>query len=198
MTNDQLRTGRRPGRPDTRARILDVARKKFAQNGFDKTTVRAIGSEAQVDAALIHHYFGTKQQLFAASIELPVDPAVVIGPIRNASTEDIGVNLATAVLTVWESPHRAAVIAAFRSAMAGDKVELIRSFLLEVVLREIIPRVDQPPGTGLLRVQLVAAQMSGLLVTRYVLELEPLASLPVEELVPIIAPTLQRYLTGDL
>ncbi|MBC2638404.1 MULTISPECIES: TetR/AcrR family transcriptional regulator [unclassified Rhodococcus (in: high G+C Gram-positive bacteria)] len=192
------RTGRRPGNPDTRSRILATARKLFAQNGFDKTSVRSVAGGAGVDSALVHHYFGTKRQLFLASVDIPVDPTQVIAPVLAGPTDEIGRHLARAVLSVWESPHRPAVVAAFRSAMSGDEPTLIRTFLLEVVLRDLGPRVDEPPGTGMLRMQLVASQMAGVLVTRYVLEFEPLASLPVDDLVTIVAPTLQRYLTGDL
>lgn len=82
--------------------------------------------------------------------------------------------------------------------MAGNEPTLLRTFLLEVVLRDLGPRVDEPPGAGMLRMKLVASQMAGVLVTRYVLEFEPLASLPVDDLLAIVAPTLQRYLTGEL
>ncbi|QDQ93270.1 TetR/AcrR family transcriptional regulator [Rhodococcus sp. WB9] len=193
-----LRTGRRPGNPDTRSRILASARKLFAQNGFDKTSVRSVATGAGVDSALIHHYFGTKRDLFLASVDIPVDPTQVIAPVLDIPTGEVGSHLARAVFSIWESPHKPAVVAAFRSAMAGNEPNLIRTFLLEVVLRDLGPRVDEPPGTGMLRMQLVASQMAGVLVTRYILEFEPLASLPVDDLVAIVGPTLQRYLTGAL
>ncbi|MCQ4119191.1 TetR/AcrR family transcriptional regulator [Rhodococcus tibetensis] len=194
----RARSGRRPGNQDTRARILTAARKLFAQNGFDKTSVRAVALGAGVDAALVHHYFGTKRQLFLDSVEIPVDPTRVIAPVLDIPTDEVGRHLAEAVFSVWESSHRPAVVAAFRSAMAGNEPNLIRTFLVEVVLRDLGPRVDQPPGTGMLRMQLVASQMAGMLVTRYILEFEPLASLPIEDLIDVIAPTLQRYLTGPV
>ncbi|MDV7244027.1 MULTISPECIES: TetR/AcrR family transcriptional regulator [Rhodococcus] len=194
----RTRSGRRPGNQDTRSRILAVARKLFAQNGFDKTSVRAVALSAGVDAALVHHYFGTKRQLFLDSVDIPVDPTQVIAPVLDIPTDKVGRHLAEAVFSVWESPHRPAVVAAFRSAMAGNEPTLIRTFLVEVVFRDLGPRVDEPPGTGILRMQLVASQMVGILVTRYILEFEPLASLPIEDLVDVIAPTLQRYLTGPV
>lgn len=197
-TSTQTRTGRRPGNPDTRSRILEIARKLFSQNGFDKTSVRSVASGAGVDPALVHHYFGTKRDLFLASVDIPVDPSQVIAPVLEMPTSDVGRHLARAVFSVWESPHRPAVVAAFRSAMAGNEPNLIRTFLMEVVLRDLGPRVNNPPGTGLLRMQLVASQMAGVLVTRYILEFEPLVSLSLDDLVEIVAPTLQRYLTGPL
>lgn len=190
------RTGRRPGNPDTSSRILDAARIRFAQNGYDKVSIRSVADDAAVDAALVHHYFGTKRQLFIASIELPVNPDLVLDQIRQTPTESMGAAIAGLILNIWESPQRDSVIALFRSAMAGQEVELIRNFLLQVVLRDVAPRVDNPAGTGSIRVQLVASQLMGLLAARHVLHLDPLAQVPVDELVDLIAPTLQRYLTG--
>ena len=72
------RRGRRPGAPDTRAAILAAARSRFAEHGYAGTTIRAVATDAGVDAALVHHYFGTKDELFLAALELPVDPRQVL------------------------------------------------------------------------------------------------------------------------
>lgn len=196
--NIPLRPGRRPGKSDTRTQILESARRAFSQNGFARTTVRAIATEAQVDPALIHHYFGSKEQLFTAAIALPLDPKKVLAPVHSSTSDELGTSLLTAVLGVWESEHQAAILAAFRSAISGEGTRLIQSFLLNIVLRDIIPRVDSPAGSGIIRAELVASQIAGLLVTRYILELEPLKSVSVDALVPLVAPNLQRYLTGEL
>ncbi|MCE4263797.1 TetR family transcriptional regulator [Rhodococcus sp. ACPA4] len=196
--NIPLRPGRRPGKSETRTQILESARRAFSQNGFARTTVRAIATEAQVDPALIHHYFGSKEQLFTAAIALPLDPKKVLAPVHSSTSDQLGTSLLTAVLGVWESEHQAAILAAFRSAISGEGTRLIQSFLLNIVLRDIIPRVDSPAGTGIIRAELVASQIAGLLITRYILELEPLKSLSVDALVPLVAPNLQRYLTGEL
>ncbi|MGG7103934.1 TetR family transcriptional regulator [Rhodococcus sp. 24CO] len=196
--NIPLRPGRRPGKSDTRTQILESARRAFSQTGYSRTTVRAIATEAQVDPALIHHYFGSKEQLFTAAIALPLDPKKVLAPVHSSTSDRLGTSLLTAVLGVWESEHQAAILAAFRSAISGEGTRLIQSFLLNIVLRDIIPRVDSPAGTGIIRAELVASQIAGLLVTRYILELEPLKSLSVDALVPLVAPNLQRYLTGEL
>lgn len=192
------RSGRRPGKSETRTQILDSARRAFSRNGFRQTTVRSIASDADVDPALIHHYFGSKEQLFTAAIALPLDPRIVLAPVQASTNEQLGASLLTAVIGVWESEHRDAILAAFRSAISGDGSQLIQSFLLNIVLRDIIPRVDTPPGSGLLRAELVASQIAGLLMTRYILELDPLKSLSVDALIPLVAPNLQRYLTGEL
>ncbi|MFD4182238.1 TetR family transcriptional regulator [Rhodococcus sp. NPDC058514] len=192
------RSGRRPGNPDTKDLILTAARNRFADTGFEGTSVRAIAAEAGVDSALVHHYFGTKRALFLAAVAMPVDPHVVLGAVRDAPAEEIGALLLRGVLGVWESPHGNAVLAAFRAAISGESPGLVRNFLTEVVLREIVDRIDVPIGSGRTRATLVASQMAGLLVTRYLLRLEPLASLSVDEVVALVGPNLQRYLTGDL
>ncbi|MGE5695495.1 MAG: TetR/AcrR family transcriptional regulator [Candidatus Sericytochromatia bacterium] len=200
MTTEAQR--RRPGRPagvsDTRGRILDSARELFARNGIDKTSIRAVAAAAGVDPALVHHYYGTKQQLFAAAIHVPVDPMEVIGPIRQTPVEQIGYTLPKLVLPLWDSDAGKGFIATIRSLLAGSEVGLIRSFLQEVIAAEVGPRVDNPPGSGKVRVQYVASQLVGVIMARYILELDPFKSLPVEQIAETIGPTLQRYLTGDL
>lgn len=193
-----LRPGRRPGQTDTRDRILRAARNQFAAKGFDHTTIRSIASEAGVDSALVHHYFGTKRRLLVDAIELPLDPDTVLAAIAAAPLECLGETLARTVIGVWDSPHEPAVVAAVRSALASGEENLVRSFLLDVALRDVADRVDAPAGTGRLRVALVASQMTGLFVTRHLLGIDALRTLSTERAVSLIAPTLQRYLTGPL
>ncbi|WP_241385172.1 TetR/AcrR family transcriptional regulator [Rhodococcus sp. CH91] len=192
------RPGRRPGTSGARDRILACARESFAANGFDRTTMRAVAAAAEVDAALVHHYFGNKTRLFTEAIALPVDPRDVLAPVYTASDEDLGRALATALLGVWDSEHRDAAVAMFRAQIAAGDSGLIRTFLLEVALEPMLDRIDRPAGTGRLRAELVATQMTGIMLVRYILGFEPLASLSSEQLVDIVAPTLQRYLTGEL
>lgn len=198
MTDTVRRPGRRPGNSGARDDILSSARELFATNGFDRTTVRAIAARAGVDPALVHHYFGSKLQLFTAAIALPVDPRDVLAPVYEAPAEKLGRALVTALLGVWDSPHRDAAVAMFRAQIAGDDGGLVRSFLLEVALAPLLDRIDHPAGSGRLRAELVATQMTGIMLVRYILCLEPLASMPSEWLVDIVAPTVQHYLTGDL
>lgn len=192
------RSGRRPGTSGARETILDAARELFAANGFEKTTIRAVAAKADVDPALVHHYFGSKVDLFTASIALPVDPHDVLAPVYASPLEDLGHALAAAVIGLWDSEHRDAAVAMFRSEIAGGEGSLIRTLLLEVALEPLLARIDHPVGTGRLRAELVATQMTGIMLVRYILAFEPLASLPSERIVEIVAPTLQRYLTGDL
>jgi AcrR family transcriptional regulator len=193
---------RRPGRPagssDTRDRILTSARELFARNGIDRTSIRAVAAEAGVDAALVHHYFGTKQQLFAAAIHLPIDPMTVLMTMRETPIEELGLRLPSVLLPIWDSELGAGLIATMRGLLTGADVTLARSFLQEIVVEEVGSRVDNPPGTGKIRAQFVASQLMGVVMARYIVGIEPFASLPAEQVAATIAPNLQRYLTGDL
>lgn len=195
-------TPRRPGRPagtsDTRERILTAARELFAFNGIDRTSIRAVAKGAGVDAALVHHYFGTKEQLFAEAIHLPINPMDVIEPLLATPIEELGVKLPSILLPLWDSELGTGLIATLRSLIAGDEVSLARSFLEDVVGGAVGSRVDDPPGTGKLRSQFVVSQLMGVVMARYIVKIEPFASLPTEQIVATIAPNLQRYLTGDL
>ena len=190
--------GRPPGRTDTRERILTSARDLFARNGIDKTSIRAVAADAGVDPALVHHYYGTKTQLFAAAIHIPIDPMEVIGPLRDIPVDQIGYALPSILLPLWDSELGKGFIATLRSILAGNQVSLIRSFLQEVITAEVGPRVDNPPGSGTIRVQFVATQLVGVVMARYILELEPFKSLSAQQIAETIAPNLQRYLTGEL
>jgi AcrR family transcriptional regulator len=197
-----MTVNRRPGRPtgpsDTRERILVSARELFSQNGIGKTSIRAIAADAGVDSALVHHYFGTKEQLFAAAINIPFDPTKILGPLRTAPVEELGRLLPSLVLPLWDSEIGAGLIATLRSAMAGDQINIFRSFLRDVVVTELAARVDEPKGSGVIRAEFVATQILGVAMARHIFELEPFSSLPIEQIVDTIAPNLQHYLTGEL
>jgi len=192
------RPGRPPGISDTRDRILANARELFARNGIGNTSIRAIAAAADVDAALVHHYFGTKEQLFAAAVHIPIDPMQILGPMREVPLEQLGLTLPSLLLPLWDSELGSGIIATLRSLLAGDDVSLIRSFLQDIITVEVGARVDNPPGSGPIRVQFVASQLVGVVIARYILELEPFKSLPVNQIAETIAPNLQRYLTGEL
>jgi AcrR family transcriptional regulator len=195
---ERRRPGRPPGTSDTRERILESARNLFARNGIDKTSIRAIANDAGVDPALVHHYYGTKTKLFGAVIDIPIDPLDVIGPLREVPIERLGYVLPSILLSLWDSEMGKGLIAMLRSILAGGEVSLLRSFLQEVITAEVGPRVDDPPGSGRIRVQFVASQLVGVVMARYILELDPFKSLPVDQIAETIGPTLQRYLTGEL
>jgi AcrR family transcriptional regulator len=199
MTNSgRKRPGRPAGNSNTRDRILDSARELFARNGIKNTSIRAVAAAAGVDSALVHHYFGTKEQLFAAAVHIPIDPMDVIGPLREVPVEELGHRIPSILLALWDSEVGASFIATLRSVLAGSEVNLFRTFIQDIIGVEVGSRVDSPPGTGLIRVQFVASQLVGIIMARYILEFEPFASLPAQQIADTVAPNLQRYLTGEL
>lgn len=157
-----------------------------------------MAAAAGVDSALVHHYFGTKEQLFAAAVHIPIDPMGVIDPLREVPVEELGHTIPSILLPLWDSEVGAAFVATLRSILAGSEVNLFRTFIQDVIAVEVGTRVDNPPGSGIIRIQFVASQLVGVVMARYILELEPFASLPPEQVARTIAPNLQRYLTGDL
>lgn len=193
------RTGRRPGNPDTREAILAAAREAFAERGFDAASIRGIATSAGVDPALVHHYFGTKEQLFRACVDFPIDPTQVLPQVLDGGMDGIGERFVRMFLSVWDSPAGAAGAALLRSALSNEwTARLLREFVTTQLLRYVLPRLGVEPEEARLRASLVAAQMAGLAMIRYVLKLEPLASAPPEVVISAIAPTLQRYITGPL
>jgi len=190
--------GRRPGGPDTRGQILASARRSFADKGFAGTTIRAVAAEAKVDPALVHHYFGSKDDLFLAALEIPVDPRALVPRVFEPGVAGAGERLLRLLLSVWDDPAaRLPLIALVRSSFTEETPEtLLQQGILRMVLQPL--RAALPEAEADRRVQLVVSQMIGLVMTRYVLALEPLASQPAEDVVAWVAPTLQRYLDGPL
>jgi len=192
------RTGRRPGKVDTRGDILAAARDRFASNGYTGATIRSIAAAAEVDPALVHHYFGTKRQLFAATLDLPLDPTRIVQAVVADGPDRAGELLIRSYLAVWDDEEgRTTLVSMLRSALTDERVmRMLREFMLGTVVAPIVGEVA--PDRHELRATLVASQVIGLAIVRYVAEVEPLASAPVEEVVVAIAPGLQRYLTGEV
>jgi AcrR family transcriptional regulator len=193
------RTGRRPGNPDTREAILIAARAAFAERGFDRASIRSIATSAGVDPALVHHYFGTKDQLFLEAMNVPFDPRELLPQVLAGGPEQVGERLIRTFLSVWDSPAGAAGAALLRSGVSNEwSARLFRELLITQILRRVLAGLELDPAEAPLRVSLVASQIAGLAMMRYMIKLEPLASAPPEAVVAAIAPTVQRYVTGDL
>jgi AcrR family transcriptional regulator len=193
------RSGRRPGNQDTKQSILEAARLVFAEKGFDQASIRAIATEAKVDPALVHHYFGTKEKLFLASMNAPLDPAELVPKAMQGPRDQAGERLVRLMLSVWDSPAGAAAVALLRSAMSNEwTARLMREFVVTQVLRRAVAEFVMDPAEASTRAALVATQVAGLATVRYILKVEPVASAPAEQLVAAIGPTVQRYLTGAL
>ncbi len=193
------RQGRRPGNPDTRETILQAARSAFAANGFASTSIRQIANAAAVDPALIHHYFGSKEKLFLATVRVGVDIRAKIAEVGASRREDLGRVLIRTLITTWDSDAGISLVAAFRAALADPMTSrMVREFLTSVVLAELAAVMHLAPGEAPQRAGLIASQVVGLITARYLLALEPLASMPVESIVAAVGPTIERYLTGDI
>jgi AcrR family transcriptional regulator len=191
------RVGRRPGNQDTRGEIITAARHAFAAKGFAGASMRAIAAEAGVDAALIHHYFDSKQQLFLATVALPLGLPEIVERVAAGDRRDLGERLVRTVLGVWDSDLQPSLVAAIRTTLTDPA--LTRSvgefFTLEVV-GHVLRRDDLPPVEANRRAGLVASQILGLLIGRYVLQLPVLVNRRTEDLVTEIGPTIQRYVDG--
>ncbi|MFD5035300.1 TetR family transcriptional regulator [Streptomyces sp. NPDC058405] len=201
MTGTAPRRRGRPARkdadtgPGAREKILREARTEFAERGYDKTSVRGIAKAAGVDPALVHHYFGTKDEVFAAAIEVSFEPALVVPGLLAGGPDGIGERLARYFIGVWENPvTRAPLLAVIRSALTHEAAAaVLRTFVLRRLLERIAEELDVPDPT--FRAELAASHMLGIAFLRYVIKAEPLASVDTEEIVAMVAPTLQRYLT---
>ncbi|MER5779213.1 TetR family transcriptional regulator [Streptomyces sp. NPDC002039] len=204
MTDPVRKPRRGPGRPrqdeaddgpGTQERIRLAARSEFAARGYDKTSVRGIAKAAGVDPSLVHHYFGSKDDLFAAAIEVSMEPALVVPQIVGSGPDGIGERLARYFLGIWENPAtRAPLLAVIRSALTHEAAAaVLRRLILRRVLERVAADLDVPDPT--FRAELAASHMIGIAILRYVVQIEPLASADPEEIIVLVAPTLQRYLT---
>jgi AcrR family transcriptional regulator len=198
LTASARRSGRRPGDSGTREAILEAARRLFAEQGYDRTSMRAIALEAGVDPALVSHYHASKQALFVASVELPFDPSEVLPGILHGDRESIGLRLATFLVGVLESEEGRRRITGLVRAAASEPeaARMMRELLTREVLATVVENLgsDDPQR----RASFTSSQIMGLVMARYIVGVEPLASLPADEVVRVIGPTLQRYLIEPL
>jgi AcrR family transcriptional regulator len=199
-------TPRRRGRPPrteaadapaARDRILAAAREEFSELGYDKTSVRGIAKAAGVDSALVHHYFGTKEQVFEAAITLSFAPAVEAPrAVEDGPLDTVGERLTRFFFGVWENPAtRTPLLAIVRSAVNNDTAAAVfRRIVATQVLRRIAGRLDVADAE--LRAELAAAQLVGIAMIRYVIKVEPLASADPEQIIRRVAPVVQAHLTA--
>jgi AcrR family transcriptional regulator len=183
--------------PATRDRILDAAREEFSERGYDKTSVRGIAKAAGVDSALVHHYFGTKDQVFEAAIEVAFAPALnAPTAIADGSPDGVGERLTRFVLGVWENPTtRTPLLAIVRSAVNNETAAgVFRRLISAQLLRRVALQLDLPDAE--LRAELAAAQLVGIAMLRYVIKVEPLASADPEQIIARVSPVIQSHLTA--
>jgi AcrR family transcriptional regulator len=194
----EARSGRRRGNPDTRATILVAAQSEFAEKGFDRVSMRGIAKAAGVDPSLMYHYFGSKDDVLLASLDVPFDPREVIPALTRDGVAGLGNRIASRFLGIWDDPaNQTRLVTVVRASMSSAAAQ---DLLTNGVARMILGPIREVIGTreAELRTSYVASQLLGLAVARYVLRLEPLASAPSEVVSAAVGPTLQRYLDGDV
>lgn len=199
MDEIRRRTGRRPGDSGTRRAIIEAARTKFAERGFEGATIRVIAQEAKVDPALIHHFFRNKEGVFSAAISELLAPDILLPPVLASGLDGLGERLVRMFLGVWDANEdtREALIATIRSAVSNtDAAELLRRYIISEFASRIGSLIEREDAE--LRASLVGSQLVGLVMLRYVSNVEPLASMDPEDVVGFVAPTLDHYLNGDL
>lgn len=196
------RPGRRPGASGTQEAILIAAGTLFAEHGFQSTTVRAVAGAADVDPALVHHFFGTKEQLFVEAMRLPIDPATFIPPLIDPGLDGLGERLTRAILAIVTQPPAGAAAASpmlglLRSAATHpEAARMLREFIGAAILDRVAAAIeaDRPQ----LRAALCGSQIVGLLMAREVVGIPALVAADADELAAAYGPVLQHYLTGDL
>lgn len=187
--------GRRPGPSNTREEILAAARQLFAQHGYQATTMRAIAAEAGVNAALVHHYYGSKEQLLVAAMNLPLNPPEQIRELRDAGPrEQLGERIVRFFVRAWRDPQTGQPLQALlRAAASSDAgAATMRQFVEQVML----PRLSSLLGVPQLRLSGAFAQLVGFALGATLIGVEPLASASDDELVALLGPSIQRYLDG--
>jgi AcrR family transcriptional regulator len=191
------RTGRRPGDPATRERIAAAASELFAERGLDATSIRAIAASAEVDPSLVLHYFGSKQALFVAVTKIPFDLDALAAIIDLGDTSTVGERMVRFALGAWDDPgSRPAFLGILRSAVTDASAAAL---LRDVITQGPVAIIRQlGVSDAELRAELVGSHLIGLMMARHVLRVEPIANADPETIVAIVAPTIQRYIMGEL
>ncbi len=198
MTGSARRPGRPVGERHTREDVLAAARRAFTDKGFAGASIRAVAADAGVDPGMIRHWFGDKAGLFRAAMQPTVDPEVWLAGVLDGSTDGLGERLLRRLLTEWDrtGSHNPMIILVRSAVSHEESTVLLRDFVTEQVLGRL--SVVLGGADRALRASLVGSQMIGLVMARYIVGVEPLASATVDQVVTAVAPTLQRYLTGSI
>lgn len=184
----------------SRDAVLAAAKARFATEGYEKTTLRAIASDAHVDPSMVLYLFGSKADLFREALRMIVDPDVLVAALTGGPGEDadIGTRMVRAYQRIWQSPDTGpTLVAMLQSATSNsDAHEAFRGFMQNYVLTAV-SGVLGGDEEAQLRAMLAASQLVGMALLRYVMKIAPLAHLSDDEVVRLIAPTVTRYLTAD-
>ncbi len=196
--NSSPARGRRRGNPDTRAHILAIAREHFAREGYQRATLRAIAADAGVDLALISYYFGSKRGLVAAVLELVVSPADLLQSLLEGDLDTFGPRALRAMISAWDDPVSGRPL---RAVLAGaganpDVVAVVRSAVQAELIDTLAARLGGSDAR--VRAGLFASQFAGIIFTRYLMVLEPVASMTVDELAARLGPALTHILRAPV
>jgi AcrR family transcriptional regulator len=197
-TQATRRRGRRPGGADTREALVNAAREVFIEQGYDGATVRTIATRAGVDAAMVNHWFGGKEGLFGeAVLKLPFNPKDVVDRLLGADPDHVGEAIVRNFLSVWDATGGGTFTALMRSVTSHEEAALmLKDFFFKHVFKHLIAKMA--PDNHEFRATLVATQIVGMGMVRYVVRFDPLASADIETMVAAVAPTFQRYITGKI
>lgn len=193
------RRGRRPAGEETRDALLAAARELFAENGYENTTVRALGGRAGVDPAMVNHWFGGKAELFAAAVlDLPFGPEDLLARVVEGDEADLPERVVRTFVAIWDSGNLTALLR--NVAAQPQAAEVLRDLMMHRVLAPVLETVApyEPAHRAAMRGNLCVSQLIGLGMARYVLRFEPIASADVDTLAALVGPTIRRYLTEDI
>lgn len=182
----------------SRDAVLAAAKQHFAASGYEKTTLRAVARDAQVDPSMVLYLFGSKEGLFRAAMQLIVDPQRLVEAITDGDEAGLGTRLVRAYLDIWDNPDTGASMVAMVSSATSNAHanQAFREFMREYVLTAVSGALGGGPDTQL-RAVLAASNLIGAVFLRYIMRVGPLAEVSTDEVVRMIAPTVQRYLTAD-
>jgi AcrR family transcriptional regulator len=194
MNKSGARRGRRRGGPDTREAILAVARRRFLADGYAPVTMRSVAAEAGVDAALISYFFGSKKGLFGAVLGLVANPPEVLAGALPGDPATLPERVLHALLTAWDDPERGGpLLLMVRAAVQDpDLTRLVRDILEREMIDRIADHVGGPDARA--RAGAFGTQLAGLIFARYVLGVEPVASMAPDELIRHLSPGLRAAL----
>lgn len=188
------RSGRRPGSPETREHIVAVARQAFGARGYDATSLRSIAAEADVDPGLLIHYFGTKEGVFRAALEVTIQPDQLFAGLEGLDRSEMAEQIVRRYLSMLDRPEaRDVVMGLVRSAVSNEHAaDMLRELLLQALLRSLVSLMAKPDAQ--LRASLIVAQLIGIAMLRHVARSEQVVRAKDEKLVQLVGPAIGQYL----
>ena len=173
---------------------MAVARRAFGARGFDATSLRSIAAEAHVDPGLLVHYFGTKEGIFRAALEITFRPDELFAGLERLGRRETAEHVVRRYLAVLERDEaRDVIMGLVRSAVSNeDAAAMLRTVLIGAALRSLTPLISEPDAS--LRASLIVAQLIGIAMLKHVARLEQVVRAADEELIELVSPAIERYL----